>query len=64
MMPGAFLIELDRLLRDLTESTDLFAGKIIILSGDMRQTLPVMPGKTDIEVLFLRYLKNICIVLV
>jgi ATP-dependent DNA helicase PIF1 len=50
MMPGCFIIELDRLLRDFTGSEVIFGNKIILLSGDMRQTLPVMPRRTDIEV--------------
>ena len=36
---------LDRTLRDITNKDDaLFGGKIIILSGDFRQCLPVIPG--------------------
>ncbi len=32
---------IDQLLRDLMETTELFGGKVILLGGDFRQTLPV-----------------------
>ncbi len=36
---------LDRTLRDLMEKRDVaFGGKVLILAGDFRQTLPVVPG--------------------
>ena len=35
---------LDRTLRDITSQNDPFGGKIIILSGDFRQCLPIIPG--------------------
>ncbi|XP_019261130.1 PREDICTED: uncharacterized protein LOC109239080 [Nicotiana attenuata] len=35
---------LDLLLRDLMETTMLFGGKVIVFSGDFRQTLPVVRG--------------------
>ena len=37
----AFLA-VDRLLKDLTKSSELFGGKIILLGGDFRQVLPVI----------------------
>ena len=58
MMPGDFVIELDRLLRDFTAQELVFGGKIILLSDDMRQTLPVMPGKTDTEVCLSIFVEN------
>ena len=35
---------LDRSLRDITNQNEPFRGKILILSGDLRQCLPVIPG--------------------
>ena len=35
---------LDRTLRDLTDRKEPFGGKSLILSGDFRQCLPVIPG--------------------
>ena len=34
----------DRTLRDLTSKDDIFGGKIVVLSGDFRQCLAVIPG--------------------
>ena len=35
---------LDRTLKDITSQSKPFGGKIIILSGDFRQCLPIIPG--------------------
>ena len=35
---------LDRTLRDLTDKDEPFGAKILVLSGDFRQCLPVVPG--------------------
>ncbi|XP_010687521.1 uncharacterized protein LOC104901629 [Beta vulgaris subsp. vulgaris] len=40
---------LDMLLRDLCDATLPFGGKIIVLGGDFRQVLPVVPGKSQRE---------------
>ncbi|KAG5533516.1 hypothetical protein RHGRI_027634 [Rhododendron griersonianum] len=40
---------LDSLLRDLTENDTLFGGKVVVLGGDFRQVLPVIPKGTKIE---------------
>ncbi|KAG5536263.1 hypothetical protein RHGRI_023890 [Rhododendron griersonianum] len=40
---------LDSLLRDLTENDTLFRGKVVVLGGDFRQVLPVIPKGTKIE---------------
>ena len=47
-MLDKFMLEaLDRTLRDLLRKPDCpFGGKIIILAGDFRQCLPVVPGAT------------------
>ncbi|KAG5566976.1 hypothetical protein RHGRI_002514 [Rhododendron griersonianum] len=37
---------LDILLRDLTEKDYLFGGKVVVLGGDFRQVLPVIPKGT------------------
>ncbi|GFT10394.1 ATP-dependent DNA helicase [Trichonephila clavipes] len=37
---------LDRTLRDIKNNTRLFGGALLLLSGDFRQTLPVIPRAT------------------
>lgn len=37
------LIALDRILRDLCGNESPFGGVVILLAGDFRQTLPVIP---------------------
>ncbi len=49
MMPGHFLVVLDRLFRDLTNDKRPFGNKIVILGGDFFQTLPVSPRALRIE---------------
>ena len=51
MIPGFFLLELDRMLRDFTNTQLLFGNKIILLSGDFRQTLPIIPNATTSEII-------------
>ena len=46
MVPGRALLCLDRLLRDIHQNETPFGGKIIILGGDFRQVLPVVPRST------------------
>ncbi|XP_074300770.1 uncharacterized protein LOC141632089 [Silene latifolia] len=41
---------LNLLLRDLYDPNLLFGGKIVVFGGDFRQTLPVVPGKSQIEI--------------
>jgi len=43
MVPSLALTIIDRLLRDLTKINRPFGGKVVFLSGDFRQTLPVVP---------------------
>ena len=33
---------LDRILRDIMETDNLFGGKVLLLAGDFRQILPVV----------------------
>ncbi|XP_058187676.1 uncharacterized protein LOC131304451 [Rhododendron vialii] len=40
---------LDYLLGDLTENDILFGGKVVVLGGDFRQVLPVIPKGTKID---------------
>lgn len=37
---------LDRTLKDLRDNQNIFGGAMILLSGDFRQTLPVIPRST------------------
>ena len=47
MLDRYMLEALDRTLRDITDNQDtVFGGKILILAGDFRQCLPVVPGAT------------------
>ena len=41
---------LDRTLRDITGSDMPFGGKVIVLSGDFRQCLPVIPHANRAEI--------------
>jgi hypothetical protein len=50
IMPGYFLKELDRLCRFFTNVNMSFGGKIVLLSGDFRQTLPVCKGASHSEI--------------
>nr|XP_015907890.2 ATP-dependent DNA helicase pfh1-like [Parasteatoda tepidariorum] len=40
---------LDRSLRDIKDNTRLFGGALLLLSGDFRQTLPVIPRATNAD---------------
>ena len=42
---------LDRSLRDIMDVEEPFGGKILILSGDFRQTLPVIPGASTASII-------------
>ena len=50
MVPLAALDCVDRLLRDLTGDSRPFGGKVILLGGDFRQLLPVVPGAHEPEI--------------
>lgn len=43
MAPGIILTVVDRFLRDVMKSTLPFGGKTIVIGGDFKQVLPVMP---------------------
>ena len=43
MIPLQAFDAADRLLRDLMQSDEPFGGKIVVLGGDFRQVLPVLP---------------------
>ncbi|XP_058189501.1 uncharacterized protein LOC131307104 [Rhododendron vialii] len=40
---------LDNLLRDITDSDVLFGGKVVVLGGDFRQVLPVIPREQTLH---------------
>lgn len=40
---------LNDLLQDLMDSTEIFGGKVVVLGGDFRQTLPVVRKGTKSE---------------
>ena len=42
---------MDRSLRDIMDLEEPFGGKILILSGDFRQTLPVIPGASTASII-------------
>ncbi|XP_074318181.1 uncharacterized protein LOC141654976 [Silene latifolia] len=41
---------LDHLLRDLCDSNLIFGGKVVVFGGDFRQTLPILPRKSQREI--------------
>ena len=49
MAPGLFLNELDRFLKTLMNNNLAFGGKIVLMSGDFQQTLPVSINATRTE---------------
>ncbi|GBN01896.1 hypothetical protein AVEN_137406-1 [Araneus ventricosus] len=40
---------LDRILRDLRKNDQLLGGSLLLLAGDFRQTLPVIPNSTPAD---------------
>ena len=50
MIPLSALDCVDRLLRDLCDPDRRFGGKILLLGGDFRQILPVLPNAEPAEV--------------
>ncbi|XP_043469512.1 uncharacterized protein LOC122503140 [Leptopilina heterotoma] len=67
MAPKYALQAMESMLRDITKCNKPFGGKVILLSGDFRQTLPIVPhgSRTHIVELFLivsRGSEEICFV--
>ena len=44
-----FLEALDRAMKDLRNNQNRFDGKMILLAGDLRHTLPVIPRSTPVD---------------
>ena len=51
MIPKHAIEAIDRMLRDISNSNVPFAGKVILLGGDFRQTLPVIKRARPAEVI-------------
>ena len=51
MIPKHAIEAIDRMLRDISNSNVPFAGKVILLGGDFRQTLPVVKRARPAEVI-------------
>ena len=51
MAPWEALECVDRLLRDLMEQDQPFCGKVLVLGGDFRQVLPVMPHSSREDII-------------
>ncbi|XP_071913922.1 uncharacterized protein [Coffea arabica] len=51
MAKKAAIEALDDLLRDLMNSEEIFGGKVVVLGGDFRQTLPVVRKGTKAEMI-------------
>ena len=50
MVPAAAQDCVDRLLRDIMGTSVPFGGKLLLIGGDVRQLLPVMPKATEPEI--------------
>jgi ATP-dependent DNA helicase PIF1 len=50
-LPSFFVEELCRIFQDVSSSDQLFANKIVIITGDLKQTLPILPGATKYELI-------------
>ncbi|XP_065318878.1 uncharacterized protein LOC135926873 [Gordionus sp. m RMFG-2023] len=51
MMTKHALRCIDRLLKDIMKNSHPFGGKIILLGGDFRQTLPVVPKGSKVDII-------------
>lgn len=40
---------MDRILQELRKNSEIMGGALLILSGDFRQTLPVIPKSTSAD---------------
>ena len=62
MLPKHGLRCIDKLLRDIMKTNVPFGGKVLVISGDFRQTLPVVPrgSRTDIMDTVLAFNQVLC----
>ena len=51
MIPTHALNAIDRCLQDITGNNECFGGKVMLLGGDFRQVLPVVPRATETVVI-------------
>ena len=52
MAPNDALAAIDRALRDIMKTPDTpFGGKVLVLGGDFRQVLPVIPRATRLQII-------------
>ncbi|XP_065323150.1 ATP-dependent DNA helicase PIF1-like [Gordionus sp. m RMFG-2023] len=51
MMTKHALRCIDRLLKDIMKNSHPFGGKVILLGGDLRQTLPVVPKSSKVDII-------------
>ena len=51
MIPTHALDAIDRCLQDITGNNECFGGKVMLLGGDFRQVLPVVPRATETVVI-------------
>ncbi|XP_065321043.1 uncharacterized protein LOC135928506 [Gordionus sp. m RMFG-2023] len=51
MMTKYALRCIDRLLKDIMQTQFPFGGKVILLGGDFRQTLPVIPNSSKADII-------------
>ena len=58
-MANKYKIEcVDRLLKDIMDSRELFGGKLVIFSGDFKQTLPIVPKGVKSQIINSSLLKS------
>ena len=58
MIPTHALNAIDRCLQDITGNNECFGGKVMLLGGDFRQVLPVVPRATETVVIYTHALKD------
>lgn len=60
MLSSHALTVIDRLLRDIMRTSDIpFGGKCVLIAGDFRQVLPVVPRGTKVDILMATIKKNV-----
>ena len=50
MLHYNYLDALNRFLKELMESSEIFGGKLLVLSGDFRQILPIVPQGRRLQI--------------